>query len=636
MVEAQSVLVSAALVTLQHLPSGAALGDREAAAIVAALKRTKQLKASRVALSIDLINHDTGTWHVAAATDPSTPLGVAAELSEGLTGWIARTAPLRPIHAETREVLPESIRTLPSASKLQSAFCYPLQRGARFYGALWAVSDAPHGVTPELAGKLVTIGAHIDAHCAPPILAMPTTASVEPIVAKPVLGELIVPAWIARRLSHTQLRFANFWRWDAHSRMLTPLQVTAELQAIAEEWLGGLQLSEGFVGTAANSLREVVDTNVRDGVGADTGIRTPFPEIRPGLALRAIFASPVRGAHRFYGVLALVADEAGAFPSQQLDEVRLIGRELAAHLDAEDDRRLHEAQTEAFECLMRILGDDLTRSWNFSGYTAVEYPTVAGVQERPQVIAWATTRNTDGSDFGVLAAYDGHRANVGRVLVDATWHHWFNINLLGFLDATNPANPAYDPAVVPKWESIKAYFRNVGLWLARPSLQGCLRNGGWIWTCQFHDIRITFRPIETVRDRLDYYWQLGTFARDAMGRLAPQCQTTAWILRPLLERLPLRLDPWAVIPKPPLPNPPPWLPVPELETVAMGGAVHELLSRFHAVGEGKDLGRVAEEVDALVSRGAATATAAFLERYETAGRDAGEFLRRLKDRGKAD
>lgn len=279
---------------------------------------------------------------------------------------------------------------------------------------------------------------------------------------------------------------------------------------------------------------------------------------------------------------------------------------------------------------------DLSRSWTFSGYTSVEYPTVAGVQERPQVIAWATTRNTDGSEFGVLAAYDGHRANVGRVVVDATWHHWFNINLIGFLDATDPASPAYDPAIVPKWESIKAYFRNVALWLARPPLQGCLRNGGWIWTCQYHDIRITFRPLETVRDRLDYYWQLGTFARDAMGRLAPQCQTTSWILRPLLERLPIRLDPWAVIPKPPLPDPPPWLSVPELETVALGGAVHELLSRFHVVGEGKDLGRVVEEVDALVSRGAATATAAFLERYESAGRDAGQFLRRLKERGTAE
>ncbi|MBM3792546.1 MAG: hypothetical protein FJW31_00460 [Acidobacteria bacterium] len=112
---------------------------------------------------------------------------------------------------------------------------------------------------------------------------------------------------------------------------------------------------------------------------------------------------------------------------------------------------------------------DLGNSFTFNGYNTVEYPASGGVQEQPQVIVWATTRNTDNTDFGVLAAYDGHRAGgTGRVVVDAAWHHWFNINLIGFVNATNPAHPTYDPAVIPKWEAIKAYFRNVALWLARP------------------------------------------------------------------------------------------------------------------------------------------------------------------------
>jgi hypothetical protein len=33
--------------------------------------------------------------------------------------------------------------------------------------------------------------------------------------------------------------------------------------------------------------------------------------------------------------------------------------------------------------------------------------------------------------FGVIGAWDGHRVANGRVVVDSTWHHFFNINLTG-------------------------------------------------------------------------------------------------------------------------------------------------------------------------------------------------------------
>ena len=63
-----------------------------------------------------------------------------------------------------------------------------------------------------------------------------------------------------------------------------------------------------------------------------------------------------------------------------------------------------------------------------------------GTSERvkPEVIA--TSHNSQGivqkgvvntRPFGAIGSYDGHRANVGRVLVDATWHHFFNVNLIG-------------------------------------------------------------------------------------------------------------------------------------------------------------------------------------------------------------
>ena len=276
---------------------------------------------------------------------------------------------------------------------------------------------------------------------------------------------------------------------------------------------------------------------------------------------------------------------------------------------------------------------NLTRSFTFDGYTTTEYPTVSSHQEAPQVIAWADSHGTSTTEFGVLAAYDGHRANVGRVLVDATWHHWFNINLTGFLEATDPLSPAYDPSVVPKWEEIKAYFRNVGLWLARPNKQDCVRNGGLLLATRYYDILITHRDISRVKDVVLYYWQLGVFARDALGRLAPECQTVRWVLDLLIKWIEIPLDPWEPIPPRPQPDPPPWIDVEQLELVALGGAVDDLLTTFgKEIGDEKGfqvtLDRREKDIEQVAQRGAARAVSKLVARAQE-GFDA---LKRLGER----
>jgi hypothetical protein len=275
---------------------------------------------------------------------------------------------------------------------------------------------------------------------------------------------------------------------------------------------------------------------------------------------------------------------------------------------------------------------NLARSFTFDGYTTTEYPT-AGHQQIPEVIAWADSHGTTTTEFGVLAAYDGHRVNVGRVVVDATWHHWFNVNLLGFVEATDPLSPAYDPSVVPQWEAIKAYFRNVGLWLARPGKQNCLRNGGLLIATRYYDILITHRELSRVKDTVLYYWQLGVFARDALGRLAPQCQTVRWIIE-LIRWIEIPLDPWEQRPPRPRPDPwPPWLDLEQLELVALGGAVDALLTTF-----GKELedekglqatvDRREKDVDQVAQRGAARAVSSLVKRSQ----EGFDVLKRLGER----
>lgn len=274
---------------------------------------------------------------------------------------------------------------------------------------------------------------------------------------------------------------------------------------------------------------------------------------------------------------------------------------------------------------------NLGQSWTFDGETFAEYPSHNGHQESPEVIAWATSGNGGvAGDFGVLGAYDGHRSNVGRVVVDATWHHWFNINLLGLVDASNPASVNFDPLVVPKWEAIKAYFRNVAAWLARPADQVCLRNGGWLVVSRYYDILITHRPLKFVKNHLEYYFQLGIFARDALGRLASQCQTTRWIIDIIYERIPLKIDPWERRFKERV-DIPDWLDIHDLETVALGGAVHQVMEMFGQEKGGAELlHRGADLIDKVAQEGASRAMAEYFDRTRRAAEESGKLIERLK------
>jgi len=113
------------------------------------------------------------------------------------------------------------------------------------------------------------------------------------------------------------------------------------------------------------------------------------------------------------------------------------------------------------------------------------------------------------------------------------------------VNASDPAHASYTPATVAKFEEIKAYFRNVAVWMAKPSLQSCIRNGGWIRVLGDFDIAITHRKLDFIKDRKLYFWQLGVFAKDALGRSASQCQLLAWVIWYLYPKtLALRTNPF--------------------------------------------------------------------------------------------
>jgi len=204
-----------------------------------------------------------------------------------------------------------------------------------------------------------------------------------------------------------------------------------------------------------------------------------------------------------------------------------------------------------------------------------EYPLdSSGVRIAPEVIARSRVlagNNARGSksptvahSFGAISAYDGHRAgSKGRVVCDATWHHFVNVNLIGVLeggifdefgvpgeDASKHDGFLSSPAGRAALAKIKNYYTNIGVWIAPPERHTCFNRRMW-WELVFADrimeaalispdVRLESIPVSTLM-------YIGTHARDVFGRRASQCQTLEWILdwAVHLDVLPhVWIDPW--------------------------------------------------------------------------------------------
>lgn len=193
----------------------------------------------------------------------------------------------------------------------------------------------------------------------------------------------------------------------------------------------------------------------------------------------------------------------------------------------------------------------LTNTIPLDGANAREYPDLGGTPLAPEVIAWATVQNdhkasdfkgvANPKNFGAVGAYNGHCVDVGRVVVDSTWHHWFDVNLTGrpagFITTGDPRkqNGFNDtPAGVAALARVQNYFRNVAVWLAPPGKQLCMA----LHACW--GVLHRYPLVEEVHLKTPV-WIAGRSAIDALGRFAAQCQVRHWwpiIARPFpLERL---------------------------------------------------------------------------------------------------
>lgn len=138
------------------------------------------------------------------------------------------------------------------------------------------------------------------------------------------------------------------------------------------------------------------------------------------------------------------------------------------------------------ECLAPTPG-----SGQFAGVEEWPAPVGGGARIAPVVVAVSMSAGrfiTDAGkppvlphSFGAISAYDGDAANVGRIVCDATWHHFVNINLNGVGGGTdsagNPRRGLYAGGQpTPAYLKIQAYFLNTVRWLAPKGRRRC-----WPW-----------------------------------------------------------------------------------------------------------------------------------------------------------
>lgn len=256
---------------------------------------------------------------------------------------------------------------------------------------------------------------------------------------------------------------------------------------------------------------------------------------------------------------------------------------------------------------------DMTQAFGGSD----EYPpNGSGVRVEPEVVAWGrvragnTTRSTGpngmkvptvAQTFGVVCAYDGHRAGgKGRVVCDSTWHHFVNVNLIGVLEgggfdefsvagehASKHDGFLSSASGLAALGKIKNYYTNIGVWMSPPPKHACFHRLAW-WEVIFSDrlIEATLTSPDIALERIpaSTLMHIGIHARDVFARRAGQCQTLEWLidwLRPFIEVV--WLDPWDPIARVQLEKVDPPLPAVDpmpMVDIALGAALVSMRQQF--------------------------------------------------------
>lgn len=124
----------------------------------------------------------------------------------------------------------------------------------------------------------------------------------------------------------------------------------------------------------------------------------------------------------------------------------------------------HEGECIIPRNLTTKLADGTTDEWPIAGGARVSPEMVALTMSHGNAFPGGKEAVTPRS-FIAICAYDGQSANVGRVVTDATWHHFVNINIKPGMSALTGRDLA----------DIKQYYANLASWLMPKNVRFCRR-----------------------------------------------------------------------------------------------------------------------------------------------------------------
>lgn len=131
-----------------------------------------------------------------------------------------------------------------------------------------------------------------------------------------------------------------------------------------------------------------------------------------------------------------------------------------------------------------------------------------GAQPLPHVVACGINRRTS-EQIDIIAAYQGDRAGVGRVVVDSTWHHYFNFNLRGF---------PLPPPEGSNADRIGQFYANLAVWLS-PRSKRLKMALAIFWQLAKYTMRLERVPGDPEPELI-----MGQVAYNALAQVASPCE----------------------------------------------------------------------------------------------------------------
>jgi hypothetical protein len=136
----------------------------------------------------------------------------------------------------------------------------------------------------------------------------------------------------------------------------------------------------------------------------------------------------------------------------------------------------------------------------------------AGLKPGPQVVATGLNADT-GESLPLIIAYDGTAINVGRIVADTSWHHYFNVNLEGLLFPAPVGSPA---------DQIGQFYANLGIWLCPIKKRQEMADAMISWLASQPVVLEVYGPVST--DELPALLGTGDAALALLKRVASPCE----------------------------------------------------------------------------------------------------------------